>query len=280
MKIRTRARRARRGQHERRLRQVELQRERLHRRVVEAARVLEHAQRIAGERGLGEHVDEAERVVGHRRASGAAVGGRTPRVEVARQRAEVGVADAGGNRDHGVGDAREVARRSSARTWDRSGCTRSSRDQRVPVARARGGGPALDGPVPVQRDEVREARGERRRVGEEVRVLVLQQLDAQRLRRVDADARRRRASRRAARRAPARVPILLALGLDVDRARRIEALRAPSSTWLSKRFCDGCGSPGRSPSSEPRCRASAFEVEHLRADRCERVRAAGSCPSR
>ncbi len=52
-----------RRQDERRLRQVELQRERLHRRVIEPLRILEYRERIAGERRFGEHVDDAKRVV-------------------------------------------------------------------------------------------------------------------------------------------------------------------------------------------------------------------------
>ena len=53
------------GQQERRFGQVELQCERLHRRVVESAAILEHAQRIAFERRFGEHVDDSIRVVVH-----------------------------------------------------------------------------------------------------------------------------------------------------------------------------------------------------------------------
>ena len=56
--------RLRRRQDERRLGQVHLPRERLHLRVGEAARVLEHAQGISREPVAtdGEHVDDAERV--------------------------------------------------------------------------------------------------------------------------------------------------------------------------------------------------------------------------
>ena len=54
------------------------------------------------------------------------------------------------------------------------------------------------------------------------------------------------------------------------------ALRASS---LSNAFCDGCGSPGRSPSSEPRCSRERFEIEHLRAfggERGEQAALAGA----
>ena len=65
---------ARRGlvcrQHERGLGQVELEGERLHGRVIEAAAVLEDAQRIAAERALREDIDDAEGVA-HRTGSGA-----------------------------------------------------------------------------------------------------------------------------------------------------------------------------------------------------------------
>ena len=50
---------------ERRLRQIELQRQRLHGGIVETATVLEHRQRIAGETFLGEDVDDAKGVIGH-----------------------------------------------------------------------------------------------------------------------------------------------------------------------------------------------------------------------
>ena len=50
--------------------------------------------------------------------------------------------------------------------------------------------PALDRLPAVERHEMREARGERLGSREKVRVLVLQQRDAQRLRRLDAHARR------------------------------------------------------------------------------------------
>src|SRR5439155_11765342 len=50
---------------ERRLRQIELQRQCLHGGIVETATVLEHRQRIAGETFLGEHVDDAKGVIGH-----------------------------------------------------------------------------------------------------------------------------------------------------------------------------------------------------------------------
>ncbi len=47
-------------QDERGLRKVELQGERLHRRVVDAAGVLEHGERVAAEGRFGEHVDDAK----------------------------------------------------------------------------------------------------------------------------------------------------------------------------------------------------------------------------
>ena len=59
-------------QDERRLGQVELQCQRLHRRVVHAARIFEDGQRIAGERRLGEDVDDAEGVATAWRTSGCA----------------------------------------------------------------------------------------------------------------------------------------------------------------------------------------------------------------
>ncbi len=62
--------RRRRRQDERGLREVELQRQRLHRRVVEPARVLEDAQRVAGEHGFGEDVDDSVTVRWHGRTSG------------------------------------------------------------------------------------------------------------------------------------------------------------------------------------------------------------------
>src|SRR5207237_6866334 len=60
----TRARAFRRKQ-EGRLGQIELQRQRLHRRIVESAAILAHAQRIAFEGRFGEHVDDSIRVVVH-----------------------------------------------------------------------------------------------------------------------------------------------------------------------------------------------------------------------
>ena len=58
---------ARGGQDERRFGEIELARERLHRRRVEGLGALEHAQRIAGEHAaiLGEHVDDAKCELGH-----------------------------------------------------------------------------------------------------------------------------------------------------------------------------------------------------------------------
>ena len=57
-------------QHECRFREVELQRERLHRLFVHAACVLEHGERIALERVLGEYIDDAKRISGHGARSG------------------------------------------------------------------------------------------------------------------------------------------------------------------------------------------------------------------
>ena len=178
-------RRASRRQDERRLRQVELQRERLHRRVVDAARVLEHAQRIAAERRLGEHVDDAEGVGRHGSAPQAA--GREPALTPARRaRARApGTprrSSADGATSRASRDARESSCRSTARTSDRS-AARAARRRACPSRRP-----------PPRRSSARSsscrAAGTRRAsrarqravVGEEVRVLVLQQLDPQRLR--------------------------------------------------------------------------------------------------
>ena len=53
-------------------------------------------------------------------------------------------------------------------------------DERVPVAGGSGFIPALDRLVSMQRNEEGEPRGKRRRVGQVVRVLVLQERDAER----------------------------------------------------------------------------------------------------
>src|SRR5439155_15045385 len=61
---------AHRRQDECRLREIELEGQRLHGRTVDPATVLEHRERVACERLLGEDVDDAKRVVGHGLATG------------------------------------------------------------------------------------------------------------------------------------------------------------------------------------------------------------------
>jgi hypothetical protein len=57
-------------QHECRFRQVELQRERLHRLSSMPRASSKHGERIAGERVLGEYIDDAKRISGHGARSG------------------------------------------------------------------------------------------------------------------------------------------------------------------------------------------------------------------
>ncbi len=68
-----------------RLRQIELQRQRLHGDIVETATVLEHGERVARQRRLGEDVDDAEGVIGHGLAIGssASKSARTSRASAA-----------------------------------------------------------------------------------------------------------------------------------------------------------------------------------------------------
>ena len=173
-------------------------------------RVLEHAQRVAGEHGFGEHVDEAIVERGHGRSFRSGSAGRRrrgrARTDASSDRASARKASSssGGRRD----DER-IAKRGKLRSIARAyvgivvPCEELA-DERIPVA---GGGrriPALDRLASMQRNEMGEARGKRCRVGEVVRVLVLQERDAKRRRRVDANALARCASPRATRRGPER----------------------------------------------------------------------------
>ena len=108
--------------------------------------------------------------------------------------------------------------------------------------------------------------------------------------RASSSATRARAAARASRQGDARMraisasgtrrsPIFL-LSLSTNTGRDGSSRRSASQTSVSNAFCDGCALPGTRPSTEPRWLASAFEVEHLRAARGERVAAGGSCPSR
>ena len=62
--------------HERRFREIELQRDGLHREFVEATGVLDDAQRIAGEGRLRKNVHDAKRILGHADTTGSSVESR------------------------------------------------------------------------------------------------------------------------------------------------------------------------------------------------------------
>jgi hypothetical protein len=109
----------------------------------------------------------------------------------------------------------------------------------VPVPRLGRVDPALDRLLAMQRNEAREARGQRVVIGEEMRVFVLQAA--------------RSAAPAAARRGCTRGPHggkqsvgqlhgadLPALRLDVDGTRRVEAFERRQRS-LSNDFCVGCG---------------------------------------
>ncbi len=249
-----------RRQHERRLRQVELQRERLHRRRVEPARVLEHAERVAGERRLGEHVDDAKRVIAHVLASGTAM--LDVRDHLLRERAEFRERDAGGHDGQRMRDPREVA-------LDRAGIRgivvthQEIVDHRVEVSRARRVVPLLDRRAAVQRHEVRELRRERVRVGEKVRVLLLQQRDAQRLRCRDPHARRRPHRGEQRLRHLERAD-LAALRLDEHRAVRREALERREHLRLEP-LLRRLRIAGQVAQQRTAVLRQVLEVEHLRA---------------
>ena len=104
--------------------------------------VLEHAERVAGERRFGEHVDDAIGVGGHAGPSilGRVSLGRGPRahrlVERARQRAQrVGV-DGGGRDDERIGDGAGNCARSRGHTSGRS-AVRGARRRARPSRRRR-----------------------------------------------------------------------------------------------------------------------------------------------
>ena len=122
----------------------------------------------------------------------------------------------------------------------------------------------------MQRHEVREARGERVGIGEEVRVLLLQQRDAQRHAAVSTRTQRRRAHRREQGLRHLQRADLAALRFDEHRPRRIEARERGEQRWLSNAFCDGCGSSGQVAEQRAAMAREPLEVEHLRADCRER----------
>ncbi len=70
--------------------------------------------------------------------------------------------------------------------------------------------------------------------------------------RTQLDARMRSSSTSGTRTAP-----ILLLSASTNTGRDASKFRSASQTRLSNIFCAGCGSPGRSPSTEPRCRARA-----------------------
>ena len=86
---------------------------------------------------------------------------------------------------------------------------------------------------------------------------------------LDADASAPRASPRAAHRAAAPCR---SSGSPIRRRPDApdRSARARRGARLSNAFCDGCGSSGRSPSSEPRCRASASRSSTCAPSRGER----------
>ena len=71
-------------QQERRFGQVELQCERLHRRVVESAAILEHAKGIALKRRFGKYVDDSIRIAVHRDSYPTTTSGCALRVSTSR----------------------------------------------------------------------------------------------------------------------------------------------------------------------------------------------------
>ena len=128
-------------------------------------------------------------------------------------------------------------------------------DERVEFAAGRGVAPSLEHFLPMDGREMRETRGKLVRRSDEMRVLV-----PSASRRAAASPCRGarttiRASSRAALRAPAALPILR-LSDSTNTGRAGSSVASAAASALSNAFCDGCGSSGRSPSSEPRCRAS------------------------
>ena len=142
--------------------------------------------------------------------------------------------------------ARKVALDRARVRRDRS-AARGARRPARPSSPARGRvGPALDRLPAVQRNEAREPRGQRVGVGEEVRVLVLQQRDAQRLRQLDADAARR-----------ARIAASSASGSCT-----VPIFRLSDSTKTGR-----AGSKRSSADSELRCRTTSATAAGRRAGR-------------
>ena len=72
---------------------------------------------------------------------------------------------------------------------------------------------------------------------------------------------------------------LAGLGLDHDRAGRIEASRARPQPGLEQ-LLRSAGPPGRPPNREPRCAGQRLQIQRLHAAPRQRASAAPSCPSR
>ena len=154
--------------------------------------------------------------------------------------------------------------RSSARRSDRSASTAIHRRARRSRPRPRQRSQRSIGLAPCSGTSGCNRLRERRGIGDEVRVLVLEQRDAHRLRRGDAHARRMRACRRAARRAPARLPILrLSDSTNTGRAgsKRSSAIEQLRLERLLRRL-RVAGKVAQQRAAVPR---ELLEVEHLRA---------------
>ena len=137
------------------------------------------------------------------------------------------------------------------------------RDHAIPLAGVRRGGPVLDGLLSVQRNETLEPRGQRGRIGEEVRVFALEELDAERARKLEPDARRL-AHRREQRLGDLQRADALALRFDVDGARRIESLQRFDELAL-ERLLRGLRIDGEVAEQRSAMARNALEIEHLRA---------------
>ena len=277
--MRTRARRPGRGQDERRLRQIELQRERLHGRVVEAAPVLEHGERIAGERRLGEDVDDAKGVaviVQLATASSASTRARSSRASARSASREVALH---ASMITGVRAGREIALE-RARVGRIVVRIEQLRDQRIPVARRPPSrSSARLSPCRAARCSGSRRCAEQRRVAREkcaYSSLSSATRCAGGVTSVSARPARMRASSASG---ICTLPIRrLSDSTNTGRARieprqRVEELALEP---LLRRLRVA----GQIAEERPAMPRDAFEIEGLRADVARARQAAGSCPSR
>ena len=146
------------------------------------------------------------------------------------------------------------------------------RDQHIPIAGGRGVGPALDASsCPCSGASAQELLDQRPGIGDEMGVLVLEQLDSLRLRHVDADALRA-AHAREQRFGKLHGADPLALGFDVnDRARGIESLERGDQLAFEG-FLRRLRVTGKVAQQRPAMPGERFEIERLRAFGGERAR--------